>query len=477
MLGRISRECAERFGDQAAFVDAAKEALTYRQLDARSDAVARTLRVEHGISVGSVVALRMPSDFDYVITYVALSKLGAITAGINPTLATAEQDAICDNLKPDLVITEPVPAASSGGPFEIVDPDPERDCVIVFTSGTTGLPKGAVFKERHLEAIRVIDLGEELIDQWGFGSPMIASTQFPHIGFMTKLVWYLQSGSRIHILSKWRADDFLQVVAEERVSTIGAVAPQLALLLRSPLVSTLDLSCVKQIIAGGAASSPALVKASVEAFDAQYSIRYSSTESGGCGLGTAFGADDEEAFYTVGKPRLGIEFQIVDENQHPVATGEVGELCLRSDAVFHRYWNDPAATAETLVDGWYLTGDLARENESGCVVLCGRRKEMYIRGGYNVSPAEVEAVLCEHPSVRDIAIAPRSDEVMGEVGVAIVVAKDEAVPTLDSLQSFGKERLAKWKLPEAISVVKELPLTNMDKIDRKALAEIAKVVA
>ncbi|HEY5154828.1 MAG TPA: fatty acid--CoA ligase family protein, partial [Acidimicrobiales bacterium] len=155
----------------------------------------------------------------------------------------------------------------------------------------------------------------------------------------------------------------------------------------------------------------------------------------------------------------------------PVAPGEVGELCLRSPTQFRGYWHDPEATAATLRDGWIHTGDLARIDAAGCVRLAGRAKEMFIRGGYNVYPLEVEAVLASHPAVAEVVIAPRPDPVMGEIGVAVVVPRPgRPLPTLDDLRGFGGERLSTHKLPEVIRIVDAVPLTPMQKVDRAALA-------
>ena len=143
--------------------------------------------------------------------------------------------------------------------------------------------------ERLADAITEIDLGPAA-DRWGGGAPILVSTQLPHIGVMTKLPWYLRTASRMIALERWRADDVLRAVAEHRITTIGGVAPQVALLLRSPLLDELDLSCVQAFVMGGAMSSPGLVEEARRRFGAAYSIRYSSTESGGVGLGTAFDA-------------------------------------------------------------------------------------------------------------------------------------------------------------------------------------------
>ena len=307
---------------------------------------------------------------------------------------------------------------------------------------------------------------------------MLASTQFAHIGFMTKLPWYLRLGSTTHLLERWRAADVLALVEEHRMPSVGGVAPQVALMLRDPDFDRYDLSSVQTLVMGGALSPPALVREARERFGAAYSIRYSSTESGGIGLGTAFDADDEEALFTVGRPRPGVSVTVRDEAGEVVPDGEVGELWLRSPTQMRGYWNDPEGTAATIVDGWLRTGDLARIDERGLVRLAGRAKEMFIRGGYNVYPAEVEAVLLDHPAVADVAVVPRPDPVLGEIGVAVVVPTDPAAPpTLDDLRGLAAERLAHHKRPEAIRIVDALPQTAMQKLDRRRLAAVEAAAA
>src|SRR5439155_23428649 len=137
------------------------------------------------------------------------------------------------------------------------------------------------------------------------GGPLLASTELAHIGFMTKLPWHFRAGARIHLIRRWRAADAIRVIAEQRIPSIGGIPAQIALILRDPALDDHDLSCVKAIVAGGGPSSPALVREARDRFRAPYSIRYSSTESGGVGTATAFDAPDEEAFYTVGRPRGG----------------------------------------------------------------------------------------------------------------------------------------------------------------------------
>jgi len=470
-LAATVREAAVRFGPRPAFVDPDGTRVSYADLDTRSNEVAAGLRAE-GIGEGDVVLLRLPSDSSYVVAYAAVAKVGAITAGVNPRLAPPEQAAVGAVAGGGLELdsADQVEALRRPGPVEPLADDPERPVALVFTSGTTGEPKGALFRNRQLAAITHIDVADAWGDPDAEPVPTLAGTQFAHVGFTTKLPWYLRLGMTTHILGRWRAADVLACITEHRIPSLGGVAPQMALLLREDL-DAYDLECVKTIIMGGAASPPAMVREAVARFDAAYSIRYSSTESGGCGTGTAFDADEAEALFTVGRPRGGIEIGICDDNRGPVPDGEVGEVWLRSPTTMSGYWRDDEATEGALVRDWLRTGDLGFIDERGCLHLAGRLKEMFIRGGYNVYPAEVEAVLADHPLVADVAIVPRPDDVMGEIGVAVVVPVDPArPPSLDEVRAFLEPRLARYKLPEAIRFVDAIPLTPMQKVDRRRLA-------
>lgn len=492
-LSDVVAEAARRFGDRPALTTPQGWSLTYRDLDRTADEAA-TGFARLGIGPGEVVALVLPSGCEYAVAYVALARLGAITAGVNPLLAPAERATACDILGATSVVT--TSRLSAGLPAEHltvvetaqnpdavlaelrgtgcahpgVPGDPERDIAIVLTSGTTGRPKGAVFKERHLDAATRYDLGPDALARWGGGGPMLAGTQFAHVGFMTKFSWYVRTGAELMLLDRWRAADVLDIVETTRMPVIGGVAPQVALMLRDERFDERDLSTVQALIIGGAPSPAALVVEARERFAAAYSIRYSSTESGGVGTGTAFDAPDAEALHTVGRPRPGMGLAIRDDEGRDLPVGEVGEVCLRSDAAMDRYWDDPAASASALRHGWLHTGDLGVLDATGCLTLVGRDSEMYLRGGENVHPVQVEAVLATHPAVREIAVVPRADAVMGNRGVAVVVPSDPAhPPTLADLRSFAADELARFKLPEELVIVDALPITPGHKLDRRAL--------
>ncbi|QYG92556.1 acyl--CoA ligase [Iamia sp. SCSIO 61187] len=484
MLAETVREAAVRFGDRPAFVDAEGRPTTYAELDRRSDAVAAGLAAR-GLARDDVVALTLDSGVAWVVLAVACAKAGPATAGVNPRLAAAEQQACLDLAEPALVVehADEVGALEAAG-VDLSPPapaaDPERLAAVVFTSGTTGRPKGAVFRDRHIAAVARIDTGSAWGDPAAPPTPMLAATQMAHVGFTTKLAWYLRTGTTTHLLDRWRASDVLDLVERVGLPALGGVAPQIALLLRDPAFDQRDLSSVRALIVGGGPSPPALVEEARRRFGAGYSIRYSSTESGGVGTGTAFDAPDAEALHTVGRTRGGIEVAVHDDDGRPLPPGEVGEVWLRSDAATDGYLHDAeATTALRAPGGWIRTGDLGRieppdgtlgPDAAGCLVLTGRRSEMFIRGGYNVHPQEVEAVLGRHPGVAQVAVVARPDDVMGEVGVAVVVPHDPTrPPTLEELRGFAADELARHKLPEGLVVRDELPLTSMQKLDRAVL--------
>jgi acyl-CoA synthetase (AMP-forming)/AMP-acid ligase II len=489
MLPATTAEAARRFADRIAYVSEAGWSLAYAHIDRISDEVAVGL-ARRGVGEGSVVALVLPPGPEYLLSYVATAKLGAITAGVNDRLSARERDGVLERAAPKLVIAASGFAPEQHDSVEIgeaesaatvldslrvanespapLPDDPDRPVAIIFTSGTTGLPKGALYGNRQLAFITQTDVG----DAWDGGGRSFSGTSFAHLGFMTKLPGSLRRGGTTFIMRRWRADDALALLSRERMTTVAGVPSQIALMLRRPDFDAYDLDSVGYIIVGGGPVTPGLAEEARARFHARLATRYSCTEAG-IGLGTAFDDPDEDAVVSVGRPHPSVDLAVLDENDRPVATGEIGEVCLRSDAVMTGYWRDADATrAAFTADGFVRTGDLGWVDEQHRLRLVGRSKEMYVRGGYNVYPVEVESVLSSHPAVAAVAIVPRADPVMGEIGVAVVVPRDgTAPPTLSELRDHGAAQLAGYKLPERLELRDALPLTAMEKIDRRALAQ------
>lgn len=492
MLAATVRAAASRFGDRPAYAmaDDPRRALTYRELDDRSGEVAAGLR-DRGVGVGDVVALVLPPCLEFPVAYAAAAKLGAVTAGVNHRLTLPEQEALLARVEPRLVIADaerPQPAgggltvaadtrdgpvldplrAGNGGADALPRlPGGDRPVAICFTSGTTGEPKPVLFGTRQLRAITAIDVG----DTWGDGGVSLLGTSFAHLGPMTKLPGGLRRGGTTHVLRRWRPDTALALTAELGATSVGGIPTQVAMMLDQPDFADHDLSAVGAVVMGGGPATPELVRRARRGFRAPVCIRYSCTEAG-IGVGTRPDDPPEDAEVSVGRPHPGVDLAIRSEGRE-VAAGEVGEILLRSSAVMSGYLGDPAATAEAVTaDGFVRTGDLGFVDDQGRLRLAGRAGDMYVRGGYNVHPAEVEAVLAEHPAVRAVAVVGVPDDVYGEIGVAAVVPEpDTAGVELEALRAFAGGRLARHKLPERLRTLSELPLTPGHKVDRAALRE------
>lgn len=520
-LGDIAAEAAARYGEAPVYVTPDGDALSYADLHRLSDAVALGMAAR-GVAEGDVVALVLPSGPAYAVAYVAAAKIGAVTAGVNDKLSPPEQARCLEVAAPRLVLA-PSPASptsrargadggshdgsrggaddgtftdvgatvevdmqcvatevlgelrtdagprAGGGRIPALRPDPDRLVAVVFTSGTTGAPKGAVFAGRQLDAISEVDGGR----RWGGGGRGLASTSFAHLGYMTKLPQVLRGGGTSFVMGKWSAGDALEMVERHRITTLGGIPTQVALMLRNERFESTDVSSIRMLALGGGPATASLVREARERFGVPVVVRYTCTEAG-VGVGTAPDDPPEDAEESVGRARAGVELTIRGDDDGRLPPGAVGHVCLASAAAMTGYWRDPQSSAAAFTaDGAVRTGDLGFVDDKGRLHLVGRAKEMYVRGGYNVFLGEVEEVLADHPGVGHVAVAPRADPVMGEIGVAVVVRRPGVTPpTLQDLRAFAGGRLAAHKLPEAMIITDELPRTAMEKIDRRALAEM-----
>ena len=228
------------------------------------------------------------------------------------------------------------------------------------------------------------------------------------------------------------------MVERHRITTLGGIPTQVALMLRHERFDATDTSSLCMIAMGGGPSTAALVREARARFGVPVVVRYTCTEAG-VGVGTVPDDPPEDAEESVGRARRGVELTIRSDDDRPLPAGELGHVCLRSPAVMRGYWGNTEATAAVFTpDGAVRTGDIGYVDERDRLHLSGRSKEMYVRGGYNMYPLEVENVLADHPAVAHIAVVPRPDAVMGEIGVAVVVAhRGGDAPTLDALRSTG----------------------------------------
>lgn len=485
------------------------EILSYSDWLTLADKVAARLHAS-GVRRGDVVALWLPSTPFYLIAYLGAARLGAVTTGINVRYRRLEAGhilrrsgartllhvdhwqggaigEIVASLRPDLPelvdvwgftaaeLVSGTGAAverfSSGCPVPArVGVGSDEPAAIVFTSGTTGVPKGACYTHRNILALAAIETRRYAGGTIPFRKHLAAGLSFAHVGTMARIGIQIghQGLSLLH--DSFDPARVLEEIERERLVHLGGIPTQIILLLDHPDRPKRDLSSLRSILLGGAASSPALIRRIASTLNATISVRYSSTE---VGIATASLPDDpiDLLVETVGKATPGVELRIVDARNHEVGVGEVGEVVVRSPATMRGYWNAPEETAKVIdADGWVHTGDIGHLDVDGYLRLKGRQSEMYIRGGFNVYPEEVENLLSQHPKIARVAVVGVPDDTFGEIGRAFVVPHDPSdPPTLGELREFVGGEMASFKRPDSLTLVADLPVTPMFKVDKKNL--------
>ncbi len=347
--------------------------------------------------------------------------------------------------------------------------DPEDPVLVLYTSGSTGAPKGALLTRRQIYYNAVATC-----TGWELGATDIAPISTPqfHTGgwnvFGTPL-W--ERGGRVVMFDHFDATAFLEGLADERCTVAMTVPTQLLMLRDSPAWG-LELPALRWLISGGAPCPPSLATA---VRDAGYEFRegFGLTECGPNCFAIS-SADARRRPGSVGWPMPYLEMRLAEPDGRLVGEGEPGELCLRGPQMFGGYLDDPVRTREALTDdGWLRTGDMAVRDTDGAYRICGRRKEMYISGGENVYPAEVEAALQEHASIAEVVVVGRPDPRWGEVGHAFIVARAGQPLAPSDVAAFARERLAGYKVPKSVSFVNEIPRLGSGKPDRRTLAVAA----
>jgi acyl-CoA synthetase (AMP-forming)/AMP-acid ligase II len=463
-------------GDIEAYVEPGAR-ITFAEWIGRARGVA-TQFADLGVGKGDVVTLWLPSGIDYATCYAAAAMIGAITTGLNPRLGRREIESILQQADPALVIADGglgvLPdtghrllsrdalcrdaSRSAPPPVELN----RRDLVaLIFTSGTTGTPKGAAFDADRLSAgAAASGVMSASHDR------RLTSTSFAHAGYMFKLWDQLVWGSTLVVPpTPWSAQGMFDVLRDERVTVAGAVPTQWAKLLDVDGVSRQALPHLRIGVVATAPAPPELVRRVAECVGVPLVVRYAMTECPTIS-GTEPNDPPEIQFRTVGRPAAGMEVRV----------GPDGGVEVRGPCVMRGYWRNPELTAEVLRDGWLRTGDIGDLGADGNLNLVGRSGDMYIRGGYNVHPGEVERALAGHHAVKHAAVVGRSASVIGEIGVACVVPADAARPPgLAELRTHVADELADYKAPDELLIVDELPLTAMLKPDRLALRELIRL--
>lgn len=471
---------AQAFGDQEAYVHRG-ERISYADWHDQSLRMAKAFQ-DRGASIGDIVLISLDPSIDFAVCFAAAQLIGAVASGVNPRLGRREVAAIISQTQAPVMIVEDGAEVPHGVQSPIrraelealrrgaMQADPHFGqaselAVVIWTSGTTGLPKGACFSHANLKSA--------IFTAGPLAAPFarkLSSVPFAHAGYMAKGWEQVAYGMTLVITeTPWSAEQMLRLMVDERISIAGAVPTQWAKLLELPKLGKADLSHVAVGVTATAPAPPELIERVTQTIGAPLIVRYSMTECPSM-TGTRIGDSAEVQYRTVGKPQPGVEIALRD-----VDASGVGRIAVRSAGVMQGYWRDPVRTAEALSgDGWLLSSDLGRFDAEGNLVLAGRTGEMYIRGGYNVYPLEVERVLSELPSVAAVAVLGVPAPIIGEIGVAFVVPANPLVPpSLDELRGHVFGELADYKAPDRLVLLEALPLTPMMKVDKAALKALA----
>ena len=470
---------------------------------ARTASVAGGLRGSLGLAEGERVAILMRNRPEYLEALFAIWHAGLVAVPVNSRLHRDEVGYILDHSGASVVITdadhaddvEPLvntveslrtavvaPGERWAGltgsvPIAVVDRHPDDAAWLFYTSGTTGRPKGATLTHRNLLMMSLSYFAD--IDPVSPGDCVLHAAPISHGSGLYGLPHVARGAVSVipetggadpaeiaRLLRRWPGMSFFAApIMVKRLST-------------DPAIAAADLTNLKTIVYGGAPMYLADLEVALDVLGPRLAQIYGQGETPMTitALSKADHADRDDQRWrdrlqSVGFPRTDVEVRIVDEDDHPVPVGEIGEVVVRGDVVMKGYWNQPEATAETLRNGWLHTGDMGSFDEEGYLTLRDRSKDLIISGGMNIYPREVEEALLRHPGVKAVSVVGRPDPEWGEAVVAFVVADGDTRPTVDDLDQTCLDAIARFKRPKDYRFVDALPTNNYGKVLKRELRE------
>ncbi len=364
-----------------------------------------------------------------------------------------------------LASVEPDPAA------DLLDPDPQDTAVILYTSGTTGAPKGAELTHHNLVSNAVTS--QESLVQMDEGDVILGALPLFHaFGQTCAMNTALVAGRTMTLLPRFTAEAALAVVERDRVTHFAGVPTMYVAMLNEPTADQRDLSSWRSCVSGGASLPVEVLRGFEEKYGVMILEGYGLSETSPV---ASFNLPDvPRKPGTIGVPVRGCEMDLRSADGSAVAPGEVGEIVIKGENVMKGYWRNESATAQAITDGWFRSGDLATRDADGYYTIVDRAKDMIDRGGYNVYPREVEEVLYEHPAVEQAAVVGFPDPLVGEEIGAAVVLKQGASATPEELQQHVKAQLAAYKYPRRVWIVSELPKGPTGKILKREITPPAR---
>ena len=496
----ILKQAADLYGNKEAIYDL-NERFTFQHLKKDVDLFAGALKIR-GISKGDRVAVALPNWYETIVIFFAIGKIGAILVPFNPKYKSHEVEYILSNSEPKLLIaaeefeknitfkrvmalvSDAITVRFSLDGYQSYDDlinkgletseeelnSDEGIFCFLYTSGTTGLPKGVMLPHNGIVTLSAHIIGREL--RCTHDDVFIISAPLFHIfGMGINLFCAISLGARIVLMEKYDPQKMLQYIEQERVTIHSGVPTIFIKELGLPNFDSYDLSSLRAGITGASPIPASKVKEIRDRFGMNFCQSFGITEATSVTL-TPYDDDEKNMTETLGKALPGVELKIVDDDRKSLPFGEVGEIAVKGIGVMKGYYKMPEQTEEVLdSEGWYYTGDLGTLDEKGYLRFVGRKKEVIIRGGLNIYPQEIEAVLAKHPKVMDVAIIGLPDPVFGEVVCAVIQLKEGKECTEEEVIDYLKKQIANYKLPSKVEFTKEFPLTPSGKLQKMKLRE------
>jgi long-chain acyl-CoA synthetase len=476
---------------------------SYQQVDEISGRVAASL-LELGLQRGDKVAVQLPNLPQFLFTYFGILKAGLVMVPLNPLLKAPEiayhledsdarllvtfelfADEACKGVgqleTPVRTYVVTLPGSdgrregtrhydelyAAGDTRDIVPLSPDDTAVLLYTSGTTGKPKGAELT--HFQLFMNCTVAGELFEFRDDDIGLAVLPLFHVFGLSSVLNVVVRFAGTMVLVPRFETDAVLDAISKHRCTIFSGVPTMYFALINAELAGR-DLSSLRVGVSGGAAIPGEVIRAFEQKFPGCVILEgYGLSESAST---TTFNVNAEQRkVLSIGRPIWGVEVRVVDDNDRELPPGpeHVGEIVIRGHNIMKGYYKKPEATAESFRGGWFHTGDLAYRDSDGYLFIVDRKKDLIIRGGFNVYPREVEEVLYEHPAVSEAAVIGKPDEKLGEEVVAVVALKPGATTTAEDVIAYAKERLAAYKYPREVRIVGDLPKGPTGKILKKEL--------
>jgi long-chain acyl-CoA synthetase len=465
--------------------------LTYAELDDRSARLAALLR-EKGLQRGDRVGVMLPNVLEFPISYYGVLRAGGVVVPMNVLLKRREIAFYLEDSGAQLLLAwhgfaEEAQTGADEAGVELIEVEPEAfaellgdhepdtevaqtgeadTAVILYTSGTTGKPKGAELT--HFNLTRNAKIAAETTCGIEAGDVVLGSLPLFHsFGQTVSMNASLSVGATLTLLPKFDPGEALEIMQRDTVTHFYGVPTMYGALLHHPGREDFDTSSLRICITGGASMPVEVLRGFEEAFDCELLEGYGLSETSPVSSSNHPGRPRKPG--SIGTPLREVEMKIVDENDQEVPQGEVGEIVIRGHNVMKGYWEKPEATEEAMRGGWFHSGDMARIDEDGYFFIVDRKKDLIIRGGYNVYPREVEEILYEHPKIREAAVLGVPHDQWGEeIGAAVVLHEGEELAA-EEVSEYVKERIAAYKYPRLVWFVDDLPKGPTGKILKREI--------